>query len=126
MATTHTLRKPVDSRYVHRKRQKMLVLAIALTLGLAGALALIMTGCGGGGTPGGSSPPPPPVIPAVAPINTADVDSIVQTAVNSVNIDMVVAVVDRAGFVLGVFRTANAPTTALGNFGQTQNANDIA
>src|SRR5262249_15992089 len=55
-----------------------------------------------------------------------DVVSIVNTAVASVNVDMVVAVVDRAGFVLGVFRTQNAPTTAAGNFGQTQNANDIA
>jgi uncharacterized protein GlcG (DUF336 family) len=39
---------------------------------------------------------------------------------------MVVAVVDRAGFVLGVFRTQNAPATAIGNFGQPQDANDLA
>ncbi len=45
---------------------------------------------------------------------------------NSVNVDMVVAVVDRAGFVLGVFRTLNAPATAPGNFGQTLDANDVA
>jgi uncharacterized protein GlcG (DUF336 family) len=46
--------------------------------------------------------------------------------VNSANVDMVVAVVDRAGFVLGVFRTQNAPATALGNFGQSFDANDVA
>jgi uncharacterized protein GlcG (DUF336 family) len=46
--------------------------------------------------------------------------------VNSVNADMVVAVVDRAGFVLGVFRTQNAPATSLGNFGQMLDANDVA
>jgi uncharacterized protein GlcG (DUF336 family) len=34
--------------------------------------------------------------------------------------------VDRAGFVLGVFRTQGAPATAVGNFGQMQNANDVA
>src|SRR5216683_3070420 len=39
---------------------------------------------------------------------------------------MVVVVVDRAGFVLGVFRTQNAPATAIGNFGQVQDANDVA
>src|SRR5256885_10343591 len=39
---------------------------------------------------------------------------------------MAVAVVDRAGFVLGVFRTQNAPAASIGNFGQTQNANDVA
>jgi uncharacterized protein GlcG (DUF336 family) len=54
------------------------------------------------------------------------VQNIVQAAVNSVNVDMVVAVVDRAGFVLGVFRTPNAPGTAVGNFAQTQDANDLA
>jgi len=34
--------------------------------------------------------------------------------------------VDRAGFVLGVFRTQNAPTMALANFGQSLDANDVA
>jgi uncharacterized protein GlcG (DUF336 family) len=54
------------------------------------------------------------------------VQNIVTTAVNSVNAEMVVAVVDRAGFVLGVFRTQNAPATTSGNFGQMLNANDVA
>jgi uncharacterized protein GlcG (DUF336 family) len=71
-------------------------------------------------------PPPPPVIAAVGPLSAMDVDSIVQAAVNSENVDMVVAVTDRAGFVLGVFRTANAPVMAQGNFGVMQNANDVA
>jgi uncharacterized protein GlcG (DUF336 family) len=62
----------------------------------------------------------------VQPLQAADVQNIVQAAVNSVNVDMVVAVVDRAGFVLGVFRTQNAPSTTIVNFGQVQNANDIA
>ncbi len=39
---------------------------------------------------------------------------------------MVVAVVDRAGIVLGVFRTQNAPTVTIGNYGQMVNANDVA
>jgi uncharacterized protein GlcG (DUF336 family) len=46
--------------------------------------------------------------------------------VNSANVDMVVAVADRAGFVLGVFRTQNAPATTIGNFGQPVDANDVA
>jgi len=46
--------------------------------------------------------------------------------VNSVGVDMVVAVVDRAGFVLGVFRTPNAPAMSTGNFGQPVDANDLA
>src|SRR5438445_3229708 len=39
---------------------------------------------------------------------------------------MALAVVDRAGFVLGVFRTHNAPITTNADFGQVQNANDVA
>jgi uncharacterized protein GlcG (DUF336 family) len=81
-----------------------------------------LIGCGGGG----STSVAPPVIAPVQALQVADVQNIVTAAANSVNVDMVVAVVDRAGFVLGVFRTQNAPATALGNFGQTQNANDVA
>ena len=82
---------------------------------------MLLIGCGSG-----SSAPVAPPVPAVQALQAADVRNIVQAAVNSVNADMAVAVVDRAGFVLGVFRTQNAPATATGNFGQLQNANDVA
>jgi len=124
MKTAHTLRKSLDGRQTHGQRQRIFAAAVALFLGAAGSLALVMTGCGGSGP--GNMPPPAPQIAAVAPLNATDVNNIIQAAVNSVNVDMVVAVTDRAGFVLGVFRTANAPTMAQGNFGQTQNANDVA
>src|SRR5690242_18611770 len=122
MPTTHKLRKPVEALQVLRTRRKILLLGALLAAGIAGALALLSVGCGGGSSALISAPPPP----AVQPLQATDVQDIVQAAVNSVNVDMVVAVVDRAGFVLGVFRTQNAPTTATGNFGQTQNANDLA
>jgi uncharacterized protein GlcG (DUF336 family) len=124
METTHTLRKPLNSRQAHIQRQRMLAIAVVFFLGLAGTLSLIMTGCGGGGP--GSMPPPPPVIPQVAPLSAADVDLIVHAAVNSVNVDMVVAVTDRAGFVLAVFSTANAPAMSQANFGQMKNSADVA
>ena len=82
---------------------------------------MLLIGCGSG-----SSAPVPPPVPAVQALQATDVQNIVQAAVNSVNADMAVAVVDRAGFVLGVFRTQNAPATAVGNFGQLQNANEVA
>jgi uncharacterized protein GlcG (DUF336 family) len=122
METTHTLRRPVESRRALRQRNKMLALGVFLALGIALALVMIIVGCGGGS----SAPVAPPPIPAVQALQVADVQGIVQAAVNAVNIDMTVAVVDRAGFVLGVFRTQNAPATAPGNFGQVQNANDVA
>jgi len=122
METTHKLRKPVASRRALQQRQKTLALCIALAVGIAGALALLLIGCGGGS----SAPVVPPPIPAVQGLQVADVQNIVTATLNSVNADMVVAVVDRAGFVLGVFRTQNAPATSIGNFGQTQNANEVA
>ena len=122
MKKVHKLRKPVESIRALQARQKTLALAVALALGIAGALLMLLIGCGGGG----STSVAPPVIAPVQALQVADVQNIVTAAANSVNVDMVVAVVDRAGFVLGVFRTQNAPATALGNFGQTQNANDVA
>jgi uncharacterized protein GlcG (DUF336 family) len=122
MAATHKLRKPLESRYVLQQRKKILVLGVVLALGIAGALVLMLIGCGGGSNAPVSLPP----IPAMQPLQIADVQNIVQAAVNSINVDMVVAVVDRAGFVLAVFRTQNAPSMALANFGQMQDANDVA
>src|SRR5229473_1713277 len=122
METTHRLRKPVESLRVLQQRKKTLAIGIFLAFGIAAALATLLIGCGDGS----STPVAPPPVPTVQPLQVADVQNIVQAAVNSVNVDMAVAVVDRAGFVLGVFRTQNAPATAAGNFGQSQNANDVA
>ena len=122
MPPVHTLRKPVQSRHALRQGNRTLALGIVLALGVAGALAFLLVGCG----PGAAVPTPTPPPPVVQPLQTADVQSVINAAVASVNVDMVVAVVDRAGFVLGVFRTQNAPTSAIGNFGQTQDANDVA
>jgi uncharacterized protein GlcG (DUF336 family) len=104
------------------RRKKILALGIALMLGLAGALTLLLVGCGAGS----SVAVPPPPAPAAPQLQIADVQKIVQAAVNSANVDMVVAVVDRAGFLLGVYRTQNAPATATGNFSATVDANDLA
>ena len=124
MPTEHTLRRPVASQQALARRKKTLAVGILLALGVAGVLAFLLLGCGGGS--GSGAPVSPPVVASVQPLQIADVQNIVQAAVNSANVDMVVAVVDRAGFVLGVFRTQNAPTTAVGNFGQSLDANDVA
>src|SRR6266852_8856500 len=100
METTHKLRKPVESRRALQQRQKTLALWVVLALGIVGMLVLLLFGCGGGS----SAPVMPPPIPAVQALQVVDVQNIVTAAVDSVNVDMVVAVVDRAGFVLGVFR----------------------
>ena len=117
MTNPHTLRRPMESRRALRQRKKTSAPGIFLDLGIA---AMLLVGCGAG-----TSSPVAPSISAVPALQAADVQNIVQAAVNSVNADMVVAVVDRAGFVLGVFRTPNAPATAIGNFAQVQNADDV-
>jgi uncharacterized protein GlcG (DUF336 family) len=123
MGTTHTVRKPVEARHALARKKRVLAVGIVLALGVAGALVFLLIGCGGGSSPVVTTPPP---VTTVTPLQVSDVQNIVQAAVNSANVDMVVAVVDRAGFVLAVFRTQNAPTMAVGNFGVPQNANDIA
>jgi uncharacterized protein GlcG (DUF336 family) len=122
MPFAHSLRRPVESRRALAQRRKMLAMGAVLAIAIALALGFLLMGCGGGS----STPVSPPVIAPVQALQAADVKNIVQAAVNSVNVDMVVAVVDRAGFILGVFRTQNAPTMAVGNFELMQNANDVA
>ena len=122
METTNTLPKPVEPGRALRRRNRTLALSVFLAVAIPGTLAMVVVGCGGGT----STPVAPPPVTALQPLQIADVQNIVQAAVNSVNVDMVVAVVDRAGFVLGVLRTQNAPATAIGNFGQVQDANDVA
>src|SRR5215470_11563461 len=122
MSRPRKLRKLIPSQNALQQRNRTLAFGIAVALGVAGALALLLAGCG----PGAAVPTPTPPPPVVTAIQAADIDSIVNAAVGSINVDMTVAVVDRAGFILGVFRTQNAPTTTIGNFGMTQNADDVA
>ena len=118
-----SLRKPIAAHRALGRKRKLLILGVALALGLAGALSLLLIGCGSGN---GDILVTPPPTPAVQPLQIGDVQKIVQAAVNSASVDMVVAVVDRAGFVLGVFRTQNAPATAIGNFSASVDASDLA
>src|SRR5258708_38966740 len=111
MEATHKLRKPVESQRALQQRQKTLAVAILLAAGIAGALAMIIVGCGGRSSGAGAPP-----VAAVQPFQVADVPNIVQAAVNSVEVDMGLAGGGRAGFGLGVVRTQNAPGTAAGKF----------
>jgi uncharacterized protein GlcG (DUF336 family) len=89
---------------------------------LACATILLCLSCGG--TSSSSSPVDPPTTPI--PLSVADVTNVVQNAVTSVNAPMVVAVADRAGKILAVFKTPGAPTTSTGNFGQVVSADELA
>jgi uncharacterized protein GlcG (DUF336 family) len=59
-------------------------------------------------------------------LRASDVQAAIQTAAGAVSSPLVIAVTTRQGEILGVYRKANAPTTAIGNFGQTVDANELA
>lgn len=88
---------------------------------LVSALTLLPS-CGGGGSP----TPAPPAPPAFQPLTAAEVTTIVNRAAGVANVPMVIAVTDRSGNILGVFRKTGAPATAVGNFSQTVDANELA
>jgi len=87
------------------------------------ALASTIAGCGGVAGNLTSSPTPP----AVQSLTAADVTSLVQTAAQAADSNtMVIAVVDRSGNVLGVYRKPSAPTLATGNFSAQVDVNELA
>lgn len=68
----------------------------------------------------------PPSPSSAAPLSVADVQIVVQNAVQSVDVPVVVAVSDRVGNILAVFRTPGAPATSIGNFSVSVDSNELA
>jgi uncharacterized protein GlcG (DUF336 family) len=113
----------VQTAFIHARgratdRERRLA---ALLLAL---LCLILPSCSGGG--GASPPGPPPAPPAFMPITAAEVTAIATRAASVASIPMVIAVTDRSGNILGVFRKPGAPVTAVGNFSQVVDTNELA
>jgi len=126
MATVSQLRKPVAAATVLSRRKRIIGFGILLTLGIAGALAYFLAGCGGGSS---VAPPPPPPPVAFQALTAAEVTNIASAAAASVGTDtLVIAVVDRQGKALGIFHKPGAPVGALslGNFSQMENSDDVA
>jgi uncharacterized protein GlcG (DUF336 family) len=91
--------------------------------GVAVALAGSIAGCGG--VAGSLTFLPPP--PTVQNLTAADVTAIVQAAAQAADPNtMVIAIVDRVGNVLGVYRKPSAPTLAMGNFSAQVDVNELA
>jgi uncharacterized protein GlcG (DUF336 family) len=95
-----------------------------LTLVVCAAVLLCLS-CGGTGNGSSANSSDPPA-PAIVPLTASDVTTVVQNAVLAVDAPMVVAVVDRGGNILAVFETPGAPTTAIGDFGNTVPATELA
>ena len=88
-----------------------------------GMLAGILVGCGGVTAHLASFTPPA----SVQSLTAADVNILVQAAAQAADPNtMVIAVVDRAGRILAVYRKPSAPALATGNFGAQVDANELA
>ena len=106
----------MPSKSEQRETSRLVAWAAELTL-----LALLVS-CGGGGGSVATLPPPA----TATPLTAAEVQQVVQDAAQSVDAPMVIAVADRAGKILAVFRNATAPVTSAGNFGATVDSNELA
>ena len=125
MATTPSLRRPVESHRALAQRKKTLAFAFVLAIGMAVALAFLLAGCGGGSSGAAASVVVTPS--SVLTLSAVDVGNIVQAAATAVSpTTMVIAVVDRAGDVLALYRKTDAPVTVTGNFGVQVDSNDVA
>jgi uncharacterized protein GlcG (DUF336 family) len=90
--------------------------------GLPFACAIFLASCGGVTGQLTSFTPPP-----AANLTAADVTALIQSAAQAADPNtMVIAVVDRAGRVLGVYRKPAAPSLATGNFGVQVDVNELA
>src|SRR5271166_6521875 len=99
--------------------------------GVAVALAVLLVclGCGGGSNTSSQQVNDPPVqqqITDTQSLTADEVQAIINAAAASANDPFVIAVTDRAGRPLAVFRKTGAPATAIGNFSVTVDANELA
>jgi uncharacterized protein GlcG (DUF336 family) len=90
---------------------------ILLSVVVAGALLTV-------GSRGADDPPEEDVAPLG--LTAADIKSVIQKAAASVNAPMVIAVTNRQGDILAVFRKPGAPLTATANFGIQADSNEVA
>jgi uncharacterized protein GlcG (DUF336 family) len=93
-------------------------LCLVLTIGYC----LALSACGGSGSAPTAQPPP-----ATESLTQADVQMLVQAAATAADADsMAIAVVDRLGRILAVYKGPSAPATLPGNFGAMIPSDELA
>jgi uncharacterized protein GlcG (DUF336 family) len=108
---------PLDNLHSRQKLFRGIFFACVFVLSMCAA------GCGGvvGGLTSVTPPSPTPNL------TTADVTALVQAAAQAADPNtMVIAVVDRAGNILAVYRKPAAPTLATGDFGVQVDTSELA
>lgn len=88
---------------------------------LIAAGLVVCAGCGSV-----NAPPAPQQTTQVAYLQSMDVQAVIQAAASSVSDPVVIAVVDRAGNILAIYEEPGAPATAIGNFGQPVESDELA
>src|SRR4029077_14028815 len=105
-------------------------MSAGLGISLAVAICVGLGACGtdgGGSAGGGSSTPPPPPPPATEFLSQADVQMLVQAAATAAQSNaMAIAVVDRLGRILAVYKQPSAPPSLPGNFGAPVPPDELA
>jgi uncharacterized protein GlcG (DUF336 family) len=102
--------------------QKVIFLPMMLAATL---IPIAITGCGTTLTPLPSSTVTSGQ-QASAVLTAADVSSVVQATAASVNVPLVIAVTDRSGNTLAIYKKANAPATAIGNYSMVEPSDQVA
>jgi uncharacterized protein GlcG (DUF336 family) len=94
------------------------------SFGIVATLCAGLSACGGGAAPVVTPPPPPP---GPQSLTQNDVMMLVQAAATAAQSDtMVIAVVDRLGRILAVYKGASAPVQVPGNFGTLVPPDELA
>jgi uncharacterized protein GlcG (DUF336 family) len=125
----HKLRELVPARRAHQRRRNVLMVSITAAVILVVVLSIFLVGCGAGSQD--QSNPQSAInttsSSAAIALTSSDVDSIVRAAASATSpTTAVIAVVDRAGNVLAIYRKSDAPLTVAGNFGVQTSTNDVA
>jgi len=90
---------------------------------VAVAAVMIQLSCGGASSHHSNFDRPETV---ANQLSSTDVQNVVQNAAISLDAPFVIAVTDRGGNILAIFRKTGAPLTAVGNFGATVSSDELA
>src|SRR6202034_1787337 len=113
-------------RTAHRNSSASFFCPLALCIAMTAALS----SCGGSSgveNGGGSNPPPPPPPESSQMLTSQDVDALIQGASTAAQSDtMAIAVVDRLGRILAIYKAPSAPALVTGNFGNMVPPDELA
>ena len=116
-----------ERQHIHHAHSNLTRLRMRLgsPWSLAGISLLVATiSCGRALSPNAIPPAPPDTADNL--LTVSDISSIVYAAASAINVPLTIAVSDRRGTILAVFSSSGAPAAAIGNFGVSYPADEVA